>query len=113
MARNKLVKIRVPGRVYTFMEGTGRAADLDVCPEEHDEEVISLYRKVFDTSPRKDGSRHVRLTRPEMDVLQEEAERLALVAADDARVRDPHGLADLNAATAVLRAVGKLLRPVS
>ncbi|PFG48125.1 hypothetical protein ATK36_3199 [Amycolatopsis sulphurea] len=90
--------------------GTAAARDDRADDEHHDPDRLSAYRKIFATRARKDGSRHVAdLTADELEILQWDAEYFEQLAGYG--TWDPKGLAELNAARALLRSLAKVTAP--
>lgn len=99
--------IRVPARVYAYLEGTQFAQDADTnwCrgnPPGNAHE--RLWGRLAVTRPRADGSRWIDPPDDERDILRDYATTLATVARANIG-DDPNELADYNAAQAVLRSL--------
>lgn len=93
--------IRIPARVAAHVLSSDAAHTVNVDP---DAEVLA--RLIGWTEPRKDGSRHVPLSDLQCLVLLDYAEALADSASGGGSGRDDMGgLADLNAARALIRAL--------
>lgn len=95
-----VVKIRIPKRVaIRLLEETEAARN----PEE-DPEIAAVIQAVREAPDRKDGSCTIRISDPDqLDTLRIYMEAMETGAADN--THDPDGIADLNAARAVLRAL--------
>lgn len=95
------IKLRIPARVFDHLEGSQAA-----CTPESDPEMAAVLAKLRAANRRKDGSRLITLSdAEEVDTLLIYVEAMAAGAADNAY--DPDGLADLNSARAVLRAIAR------
>jgi hypothetical protein len=96
-----MTKIRIPARVADHLLSTEPAYT-----PESDPELARVLKVIRGTQHHADGSYHIDVTdRGELDSLQVYVEAMATGARDNAH--DPDGLADFNAAKAVLRALAK------
>jgi len=95
-------RYRVSSRVYGHLTGS----HLFQCPDEleahgYGPEGVELVHQLADADANARGVRTVELDAASTQVLRELVETMALGAADN--TWDPDGLADLNAARAMLR----------
>lgn len=96
------LKLRIPSRVaIRLLEETEAARNPEADPE-----IAAVIQAVRDAPGRKDGSCTIRISDPgQLDTLRVYMEAMETGAADN--THDPDGVADLNAARAVLRALRK------
>lgn len=93
------MKLRIPARVASHL----LESQAGYTPES-DPVLAATLNRIRDAKVRKDYSRQIEVTDPEeLGVLQEYVETMQAAARDQAH--DPDGLADLNSARAVLRAL--------
>lgn len=94
------VKLRIPARVALhLLEGTEAAYRPEADPE-----IAAVLDAIRGATARKDGSCTISISDPgQLDTLRVYVEAMETGAADN--THEPDGVADLNAARAVLRAL--------
>jgi hypothetical protein len=116
------VQLRVPHRILSFLDGSQAWADMiseryrteHGLPQEpnREPEAVALMHALHDAPARKDGSVVVAVTEDQLDHLESYAGAMAAGAKDNLGDYDEDRtfLAELNAATALLRQIERLRR---
>lgn len=103
------MKIRIPARAQEYLYETQcgyniRNGELTI----DDPETIALFQKVFAAKSRKDGSAWVELDEADLAELHKWMTYLESAVGDNIADGDMSALAELNAARAVMRAIGRV-----